>query len=147
MYWNFCTLFLRKVFWNSNTFFTKYKKVTKFRSLERMFEKMTFVLKCVHSQEMGHDGDNGSSGRPESVAPEILSWRRTEVKLSPPKVAENSKLAVSSFHYTFVLGEMRRNSCLYLSMTRLVRIWRLGRCGIDCSKIWKVVTKGSHKLG
>ena len=58
-----------------------------------MFEKMTFVLKCVHSQEMGHDGDNGSTSRPESVAPEILSWRRTEVKLSPPKVAENWKLA------------------------------------------------------
>jgi hypothetical protein len=52
--------------------------------------------------------DNGSRGRPESVAPEILSWRRTEVKLFPPKVAENSNLAVSSFHYIFVLGEMRR---------------------------------------
>ncbi len=54
-----------------------------------MFEKMTFVLKCVHSQEMGHDGDNGSTGRPAPIAPEISSWRRTKVKLSPPKVAEN----------------------------------------------------------
>jgi hypothetical protein len=38
---------------------------------------------------MGH---NGSEGQPESVAPQFSSWRRTEVELSPPKVAENWKL-------------------------------------------------------
>jgi hypothetical protein len=71
-----------------------------------MFEKMMFVLKCVwklylHRQEMGH---NCSRGRPESVAPEFSSWRRTEVKISPPKATENRKPTVSSFHDMFVLG-------------------------------------------
>jgi hypothetical protein len=56
-----------------------------------LFGKTRFVLKCVrilhlHRQEMGH---NGSRGRPESIALEFLSWRRTKVKLSPPKDAES----------------------------------------------------------
>ena len=51
---------------------------------------------------MGHNGTwHCSRGRPESVAHEILSWRRTEVKLPPPKVAENLQLAVSFFHGFF----------------------------------------------
>ena len=59
-----------------------------------MFEKKTFVLKDVqildlHTQEMAN---NGSRGQPESIAPEVLSWRQTEVKISPPKVAENCQL-------------------------------------------------------
>jgi hypothetical protein len=75
-----------------------------------MFAKMTFVLKCVrilhlHMQEMG---GNGSKGRPKSVTPDFLSWRRTEVrlsmKLSPPKVAENWKVARGLVFQMFVLG-------------------------------------------
>ena len=59
-----------------------------------MFAKTMFVLKDgrilhLHTPEMSHDA---SRGRPESIAPEFLSWRRTEVKLSPPKVAESWKL-------------------------------------------------------
>jgi hypothetical protein len=60
--------------------------------------------KCVrifhlHRQEMGH---NDSRGRPESVAPEFLSWRRTEVKLSPPKVPENWNVARGLVFQMFV---------------------------------------------
>ena len=60
-----------------------------------MLAKTTIVLTDVgilhlHTQEMGH---NGSRGRPESVALEFLSWRRTEVGKSPPKVTEKWKLA------------------------------------------------------
>ena len=40
---------------------------------------------------MAHNGTS-SRGRPDSVAPEFLSWRRTEVKISPPKVPENWEL-------------------------------------------------------
>jgi hypothetical protein len=47
---------------------------------------------AVHKQEMGH---NGSRGRPESVAPEFLFCRRTEVNISPPKVVEISSLPTS----------------------------------------------------
>ena len=63
-----------------------------------------------HSQNT----DSGSRGRPESVlvAHEFLSWRRTEVKLSPPKVAENGQLAVSSFHDMFVW----RNEATFVPM-------------------------------
>jgi hypothetical protein len=61
-----------------------------------------FVLKGVqilhlHRHEMGH---NCSRGRPEAVAPEFLSWRRTQVELPPPKVAEDWELArVPLFKY------------------------------------------------
>ena len=49
-------------------------------------------------QEMGH---NGSRGRPESVAPEFCTGDEQKWNYqvsSPPKVAENWQLAVSSFH-------------------------------------------------
>ena len=67
------------------------------RICPQMFAKTTFILKggCIlylDTQEMGH---NGSRGPPESVAPEFLSWRRTEMKLPPPKVGENWNLAIS----------------------------------------------------
>ena len=73
----------------------------------QMFAETTFVLKDVRilhprTQEMCH---NASTGRPEPIAPEFLSWRRTEVKQSPPKVAENWKLAVSAFHEMSVLAK------------------------------------------
>jgi hypothetical protein len=32
---------------------------------------------------------SGSRGRPESIAPEFSSRRQTEVKIFPPKVADN----------------------------------------------------------
>ena len=49
---------------------------------------------------MGH---NGSRARPESVAPKFSSWRRTEVKLSPPIVDENWKVARGLVFQMFVL--------------------------------------------
>ena len=72
---------------------------TDYRIYPQMFAKTISVLKCVwilylHKQEMGH---NGSRGRPQSVAPEFLSWRRTEVKISPPKVAEISSFPIPHF--------------------------------------------------
>ena len=102
----------------------------KFRIYPQMFAKTTFVLKdgwiiYIHTQEMGH---NGSRGRPESVALEFLSWRRTEVKLSLPKVGESWKLALFLllWHVRLVVwGDVR--TC----MTKLAGVWRLGMCGID----------------
>ena len=47
---------------------------------------------------------SGSRGRPEPVAPEFLPWRRTEVKISPPKVTGNWKLARVLLFQMFVLG-------------------------------------------
>ena len=81
-----------------------------------MFAKLMFVLSCVqilhiHSyrQEMGH---NGSRGGPESVAPEFLSWTRTEVELSPPKVAVNGK----SLFPPFMTCSFRQNEATFVAV-------------------------------
>jgi hypothetical protein len=83
-----------------------------------MFAKTNFVRKSVyilylHTQEMGQ---NSSRVRPESVAPEFLSWRRTEVKISPPKVGENWSLPIASFYHMFVRakwGNVRTSRSLW----------------------------------
>ena len=85
------------------------------RIYPQMFAKTTFILKggCIlylDTQEMGH---NGSRGPPESVAPEFLSWRRTEMKLPPPK--SRRKLEARSFppFMTCSSGLKWRRSHLY----------------------------------
>jgi hypothetical protein len=57
--------------------------------------------------EMGH---NGSRGRHESVAPEILE-ERTEVKISPPKITENWRLARGLLFSNICFGKSPAKGC------------------------------------
>ena len=73
----------------------------------------------------------GSSGHSESVAPGFV-WRSlVKVKLSPPKVGENWKHALFLILWYVRLVE---NCDIPTCMTRLARVWRLGRCGIDSGR-------------